>query len=72
MKFISYVLTEGLNIILITPALSYEVITVSNGGNISGRVTLAGTNPRHWRTVWLPIPTRTFAGVFPQEQDGVS
>jgi len=45
MKFISCLLTVGLNIILITPAFSYEEITVANGGTITGKVTLAGKEP---------------------------
>ncbi len=62
MKFISYFFTVGLNIILITPALSYEAITVSNGGTITGKVTLAGKEPPALAYSFITNPDTDFCG----------
>ncbi|MGP0593843.1 carboxypeptidase-like regulatory domain-containing protein [Nitrospira sp. T9] len=62
MKFISYVLTFGLNIVLIAPAFSYEEITVSNGGTITGKVTLAGKEPPALAYSLITNPDTDFCG----------
>lgn len=45
MKFISWAFLLGFPLTLITPVFGYEEATVTNGGTITGKVTLAGKNP---------------------------
>ncbi|MCA9422318.1 MAG: carboxypeptidase regulatory-like domain-containing protein, partial [Nitrospira sp.] len=62
MKFIPSLLTVGLSIILITPAFSYEEITVTNSGTITGKVTLAGKEPPALAYSLITNPDTDFCG----------
>lgn len=62
MKFISVLFIFGLNIILTTPGFSYEEITVTNGGNITGKVTLAGKEPPALAYSLVTNPDTDFCG----------
>jgi hypothetical protein len=54
--------TLGLIIILTTPAFSYEEITVTNGGTITGKVTLAGKEPPALAYSLVTNPDTDFCG----------
>lgn len=62
MKFISCLLTVGLNILFINPAFSYEEITVANGGTITGKVSLAGKEPPALAYSLITNPDTDFCG----------
>jgi hypothetical protein len=63
MKFISCLfILLGLNSILITPAFSYEETTVTNGGTITGKVTLAGKEPPALAYSLVTNPDTEFCG----------
>jgi hypothetical protein len=62
MPFISWLFLFGINFFIITPALSYEEIPVTNGGAISGKVTLTGKEPPALAFSLVTNPDTDFCG----------
>ncbi|MDH4360741.1 MAG: carboxypeptidase regulatory-like domain-containing protein [Nitrospirota bacterium] len=62
MKFRTLLFVLGLNSLLVTPAFSYQETTVTNGGTITGQVTLAGKEPPALAYSLVTNPDTDFCG----------
>jgi hypothetical protein len=62
MTIISWAFLFGLHLTLITPAFGYEETTVTNGGTITGKVTLAGKKPPALAYSLVTNPDTDFCG----------
>ncbi len=62
MKYLSCAFLLGIHILLHTPAFGYEETTVTNGGTITGQVTLAGEKPPALAYSLVTNPDTDFCG----------
>jgi hypothetical protein len=62
MKYFSCAFLFGIHVLLHTPAFGYEEISVSHGGTITGKVTLAGKKPPALAYSLVTNPDTDFCG----------